>query len=179
MVINRSNGLWAPTALLQLQSVAHFNNTFLTFALFAHTICYPISKKGIECLNEINWLVKYWYGFVFRCRRLFRCDTIDILSEFWFLGTLEAFILSLSDSWCVRVIDIQDDRANWSAFFAARVTKGHFNLPSWMQCDYLPRHYEAIVVSESGINGVILGQILVGRLFCLCGWLHDSFFFLF
>lgn len=94
------------------------------------------SVNGIECLNEINWLAKYWYGFVFPMQASFGCDTIDILSEFWFLSALAAFILSVFNSFC-----LSDRNSWWKRYVISRGTKRHFNLLFWMQCDYLLRHY--------------------------------------
>lgn len=100
-----------------------FNNTFLTFAFVRTQFANP-SLNGIICLNEINWLVKYWSGSVFPMRSsFFRRDTIDILSEFWFLGALKAFILSVFGFLLSGVIEIQDDRANWSAILQPKSEK--------------------------------------------------------
>lgn len=45
----------------------------------------------------------------------FRCDTIDILSEFLISQYTGGFYLFCSIL-CVCVTEMQDDRANWSAF---------------------------------------------------------------
>lgn len=77
------------------------------------------SVNGTECLNEINWLAKYWYGFCFPMQAsVFNCDTIDILSEFWFLGALRAFILSL-----FNVFRPCDRNATWWSELISHVTK--------------------------------------------------------
>lgn len=83
----------------------------------------------------------------------FACDTIDILSEFWFL---EAFILSVLNSFCLC-----DRNSWWKSYLISRGTKRHLNF-AFLNAMWLFAETLLGYCSFSGrINSITLGQTLV------------------